>query len=325
MDSSPRRSCSPISRRLELTNKTDFCCSTVGGNKRKEYSSICACLRSCLKPRLPEHCGGAKKLSSRLPSLPPATTRERSSSNSCAFLHSLVPLKLDENHCLGFLAGGIQAELTVAAPADFPALLLARTGAPSHLAKFATLALSQGITLCPGPAGRTGGGQAHFQNEREIYQRLGLQYIPPELREDEGEIEAARTGTLPQPLVREDICGMTHCHTVYSDGRNSIEELALAAQAMGMSYLTITDHSPSAHYAGGVSIDRLRAQWDEIARVQERVKIKLLKGTESDILEDGVSTTLIFTWRNSTLSSPASMHARNTDFGRMTRRLLRAL
>ena len=62
---------------------------------------------------------------------------------------------------------------------------------------------------------------------------------------------------------------MTHCHTVYSDGRNSIEEMALAAEAMGMDYLTITDHSQSAYYARGVGIDRLSAQWDEIARVQE--------------------------------------------------------
>jgi DNA polymerase (family 10) len=107
------------------------------------------------------------------------------------------------------------------------------------------------------------------------------------MREDQGEIEMAAAGTLPEPIELADIRGMTHCHTLYSDGRNSIEEMALAAEAMGMSYLTITDHSPSAHYAGGVGIDRLRAQWDEIDRVQERVKIKLLKGTESDILADG--------------------------------------
>jgi DNA polymerase (family 10) len=101
--------------------------------------------------------------------------------------------------------------------------------------------------------------------------------------------------------------------------------MALAAEAMGMTYLTITDHSPSAYYARGVGIDRLRAQWDEIARVQERVKIKLLKGTESDILADG------------SLDYPdhyleqfdiviASVHSRHKmDGGQMTERLLRAL
>ncbi len=81
---------------------------------------------------------------------------------------------------------------------------------------------------------------------------------------------------------------MTHCHTTYSDGKNSIEEMALAAEAMGMKYITITDHSPSAHYAaGGVTLDQLKRQWEEIDRVQERVTIKLLKGTESDILDSG--------------------------------------
>jgi DNA polymerase (family 10) len=118
---------------------------------------------------------------------------------------------------------------------------------------------------------------------------------------------------------------MTHCHSIYSDGRNSIEEMALAAEAMGMSYLTITDHSPSAHYAGGVSIDRLRAQWDEIDRVQERVKIKLLKGTESDICENG-----LLDYPDPILEKfdviIASIHARHKmGSDQMTERLLRAL
>jgi DNA polymerase (family 10) len=145
------------------------------------------------------------------------------------------------------------------------------------------------------------------------------------LREDEGEIEAAGVDALPQLVELENIRGITHCHTIYSDGRNSIEELALAAQAMGMSYLTITDHSPTAHYAGGVAIDRLRAQWDEIARVQERVKIRLLRGTESDILEDGS-----LDYPDSILERfdiiIASVHVRHKmDTDQMTRRLLRAL
>ena len=209
------------------------------------------------------------------------------------------------------------------APEDYVAALHARTGSRRHIAKLQDLARSKAMTLYPeAPSSDSRYG---IRSENEIYQRLGLQYIPPELREDEGEIEAASAGTLPQPLALADIRGMTHCHTVYSDGRNSIEEMALAAEAMGMTYLTITDHSQSAYYAGGVGIDRLRAQWDEIARVQERVKIKLLKGTESDILEDG------------SLDYPdhlldqfdiiiASIHARHKmDSDQMTRRLLRAL
>ena len=232
-------------------------------------------------------------------------------------------IELTDDHCVASLAAGIKVGLEVVAPDEFVARLHARTGAANHIAKLEKLARSKGIDLTSHKAQSKGGTQ--FKNENEIYQRLGLQYIPPELREDQGEIEAAMAGKLPQPLTREDIRGMTHCHTIYSDGRNTIEEMALAAEALGMRYLTITDHSPSAYYARGVSIDRLRAQWDEIARVQERVKIKLLRGTESDILEDG------------SLDYPdhylaqfdiviASIHSRHKmDADQMTYRLLCAL
>ena len=232
-------------------------------------------------------------------------------------------IELTDDHCVASLAAGIKVDLEAVARDEFVATLHARTGAPSHIAKLEKLARSKGIDLTSTKARSK--GEAQFKNENEIYQRLGLQYIPPELREDQGEIEAAMAGKLPQPLALEDIRGMTHCHTIYSDGRNTIEEMALAAEALGMRYLTITDHSPSAYYARGVSIDRLRAQWDEIARVQERVKIKLLRGTESDILEDG------------SLDYPdhylaqfdiviASIHSRHKmDADQMTDRLLRAL
>src|SRR6266702_1144190 len=85
-------------------------------------------------------------------------------------------------------------------------------------------------------------------------------------------------------ITEDDIQGMVHCHTMYSDGKHSIEQMAHAAQSMGMKYITITDHSPTAFYAGGVKIDQLQRQWEEIERVQEQAKIKILKGTESDIL-----------------------------------------
>ena len=89
----------------------------------------------------------------------------------------------------------------------------------------------------------------------------------------QGEIEAALAGKLPEDLVTlEDIRGMVHCHTTYSDGKHSIEEMVRAAEAMGMKYMTITDHSPTAFYAGGVTLDRLKRQWDEIDEVQEKVR-----------------------------------------------------
>jgi len=115
-----------------------------------------------------------------------------------------------------------------------------------------------------------------------------MQYIPPELPEDQGEIEAALAHALPEDLITaEQIRGMVHCHTKYSDGKHSVAEMVQAAESMGMKYITITDHSPTAFYANGVKIDRLQRQWEEIDLVQEQTKVKILKGTESDITQDG--------------------------------------
>lgn len=232
--------------------------------------------------------------------------------------------ELGDVHCEARLVNGIRAEVVIVPPDDFITALHTRTGSGQHIKKLKKLARGQGIDFHNGSAAN-GTTEPYIKEESEIYRWLGLPYIVPELREDEGEIEAARSGTLPQPIALEDIRGMTHCHTVYSDGRNTIEEMALAAQAMGMTYLTITDHSQTASYARGIGVDRLRAQWDEIARVQDRVGIKILKGTESDILADG------------SLDYPdhvlerfdiiiASIHARNKmDSKQMTERLLRAV
>ncbi|HJU62282.1 MAG TPA: DNA polymerase/3'-5' exonuclease PolX [Candidatus Binatia bacterium] len=232
--------------------------------------------------------------------------------------------ELDDSRCIARLTEGVKAELIVVAPENYTATLHAQTGSRRHITKLQDLARSKAMSVYP-EASNGVGRQTDIRSETDIYRRLGLQYIPPEMREDEGEVELASAGKLTQPVKLTDIRGMTHCHTIYSDGRNSIEEMALAAEAMGMTYLTITDHSPSAHYARGVGMDHLRAQWDEIARVQQRVNIKLLKGTESDILEDG------------SLDYPdhllaqfdiiiASIHSRHRmDSEQMTERLLRAL
>jgi DNA polymerase (family X) len=164
------------------------------------------------------------------------------------------------------------------------------------------------------------------ETEADVYRHLGLPYIPPELREGQGEIEAARAGTLPDDLLAaEDVRGFVHCHTVYSDGRHTIEEMARAADGLGMEYLTITDHSPTASYAGGLTVDRLRTQWDEIARVQESVSVRLLRGTESDILASGA-----LDYPDAVLEQLdiviASVHARyRMDADRMTERLRRAM
>jgi DNA polymerase (family X) len=115
-----------------------------------------------------------------------------------------------------------------------------------------------------------------------------MDFVSPELREDRGEIEAARAHALPDLINAEDLQGITHAHTTDSDGANSLEEMARAAAALGVKYLSITDHSRAAHYAHGLQIDRLREQWEAIDHVNEmNLGVRLLKGSEVDILEDG--------------------------------------
>jgi DNA polymerase (family X) len=233
--------------------------------------------------------------------------------------------KLEDLQCRARLAAGAEVDLVIVPPDKYLSTLHALTGSRDHIAKLQAIAGSSRANPFSNLPDANGGKELKVKNEVEIYRRLGLQYIPPELREDEGEIEAAAAGTLPQVVALEDIRGMTHCHTVYSDGRNSIEEMAMKAETMGMAYLTITDHSPSAYYARGVAIDRLRAQWDEIARVQERTKVKLFKGTESDILEDGRLDYPDYLLEQFDIII-ASIHSRHKmDSDQMTNRLLRAL
>jgi len=197
-----------------------------------------------------------------------------------------------EEACTVQLAEGARVSLVAARPADFALALLTETGSQAHVNKLQQIASESGTQrAAKGKRSKTPprtSARTKLQTEEDIYQQLGMQYIPPELREDEGEIEAALAGKLPQDLVSlGDIRGMVHCHTTYSDGKHSIAEMVRAAEAMGMKYITITDHSPTAFYAGGVTLDRLKRQWDEIDEVQEQVKIKILRGTESDIVADG--------------------------------------
>jgi DNA polymerase (family 10) len=163
------------------------------------------------------------------------------------------------------------------------------TGSKAHHVRLRGIARDRRLTVSEyGMYHLDTGEKLSVASEVELYAHLGLPYIPPEMREDVGEIEAAQSGRLPSDLVGiDDIQGMVHCHTTHSDGKATVEEMARAADALGMKYLTITDHSPTATYARGVTLDRLRAQWDDIDRVQEQVAVRLLKGTESDILEGG--------------------------------------
>lgn len=176
-----------------------------------------------------------------------------------------------DNNCVVQFVDGARVSFTAVVPAEFAVTLFLKTGSEAHLASLPQVEFAK----IP-------------KTEEAIYARLRMQYVPPELRENAGEIEAALAGDLPEDLVTlADVKGMAHCHTTYSDGKHSLEAMVRGAEAMGMKYITITDHSPTAFYAGGVKIDDLRRQWDEIDELQGQVKIKILRGTESDILADG--------------------------------------
>ncbi len=130
--------------------------------------------------------------------------------------------------------------------------------------------------------------QESFKNEEELYEFLGLQYIEPELRESGDIIELALKNKLPKLIEPKHMRGMLHCHSTWSDGHNSIREMALGAKALGYEYFAICDHSRTASYAGGLTIERVKAQHEEVDKLNvENLGIRILKGIESDILPDG--------------------------------------
>jgi DNA polymerase (family 10) len=185
----------------------------------------------------------------------------------------------------GRIAGGMTLEIDVAEPEHFGTALVRATGSGRHVALLEALAEARGTSLFPE---NTAAPLLRAATEPELYAALGLGYVPPELREGRAELQQAEDGDVQRGLLElADVRGLIHCHTVYSDGKNTIEEMARAAESLGMAYITITDHSPSAFYAGGLDVERLKRQWDEIAEVQERVNVRILRGTESDILADG--------------------------------------
>ncbi len=236
-----------------------------------------------------------------------------------------------EEACTVRLADGARVSVVAARPDEFPLALLTETGSKAHVNKLQQVANNPGrpkagARRTKGAARKSKATRELLSEDGDIYRQLGMEYVPPELREDAGEVEAALAGKLPSDLVTlADIQGMVHCHTTYSDGKHSVEEMARAAEALGMKYVTITDHSPTASYAGGVTVDRLKRQWDEIAEVQERVKVKILRGTESDIVASGQ-----LDYPHKILEQfdviVASIHARyKMDSAKMTKRIVTAM
>ena len=228
------------------------------------------------------------------------------------------------------LNSGIAMDLRVVGDKQFPYTLHHFSGSREHHIPLRRRALSMNMTINDYGLFKIENGQETLipcQTEADLYAALGMEYIEPELREDMGEIEAAVRHDLPQLVQESDLRGVLHAHSTWSDGQNTIREMAEACIAHGYSYLGLSDHSKAAAYAGGLNADALKRQGEEIDQLNEEFKGRLLilKGTECDILRDG---TLDFD--EETLASldfvVASIHSNfNLSQEEQTQRMLHAI
>ena len=186
-----------------------------------------------------------------------------------------------------FLHNGLQVDMRVVEPRSYGAALYYFTGSKAHNIQVRRLAQQRGLKINEYGVFRDEKRIAG-KTEASVFKTVGLPFIPPELREARGEIEAARTNSLPELISLEDLQGDLHMHTRESDGNASIEDMALAAKAYGLKYIAITDHTRSLGIAHGLDPKRLQQQIEEIDRINEKLRgITILKGSEVDILEDG--------------------------------------
>ncbi len=185
------------------------------------------------------------------------------------------------------LKSGMNADLRMVSDGEFPYALHHFTGSKEHNTQLRQRAKDRGFKL--NEYGLFDGEtRIPCQDETALFKALGLPFIPPELREGRGEIEQAEKGSWPELVCLKDLRGTLHVHTTFSDGRNSIEEMALAAKDLGYVYIGICDHSKAAAYANGLNEIRVKKQWEEIERVNATIDgIWVLKGIEVDILGDG--------------------------------------
>ena len=189
------------------------------------------------------------------------------------------------------LEGGVQADLRVVTDAEYPFALNYFTGSKEHNIVLRGLAQERGWTLNEyrlAPAKPDAPEIPEVRDERDLYSVFGFDYIEPELRENRGEFEAAQQHRLPSLVELEQIRGTFHCHTRASDGRNTLEEMAAAAQELGLQYLGIADHSKASVQANGLDAARLKKQIAEIKTLNKGFDgFRIFCGTECDILKDG--------------------------------------
>lgn len=182
---------------------------------------------------------------------------------------------------------GTHLHLHCVARGDYVVALWRATGSTDHVEQLMEHAKTRALSL-DGNTLLKKSKRVAVTKEEELFAAAGLGWIPPEMREGMGEVEAAANGTLPDLVVYDDLRGVLHCHSEYSDGTASIADMANAARTRGWTYLGVSDHSESAFYAGGLKRDRIAQQHDEIDRLNAGfTDFRVLKGIEADILADG--------------------------------------
>src|SRR5713101_3026648 len=232
-----------------------------------------------------------------------------------------------ENKVSFRLRGGMQVDVRLLPPESFGAAMQYFTGSKAHNVALRQRALKMGYTLNEYSLARLDNQEVvASKSEEEIYAALKLDYISPELRENNGEIESAAGHTLPVLIERSDIRGDVHMHTVETDGRNTIEEMAEAARDRGYEYMAITDHSKNLAFANGLTDERALAHIERIRAVEKKMKgIRIFAGIEVDILGDG-SLDLSDSVLEQMDIVIASVHSLfNQDRATMTERLLKAV
>ena len=225
------------------------------------------------------------------------------------------------------VCGGVEIDLRIVEPEAFGSLLHHFTGGQAHNIALRERAVKMGLNISEyGLAKERTGNYEPVATEEELYGRLGLPYIPPELREDTGEIEAAEKGELPDLIEVSDVRGDLHVHTNWSDGKGTIESMAEAAIELGYEYLVFCDHSQSLRVANGLSPERLKGKIEAVREADEKYgEIHLLNGSEVDILKDGT-----LDYDDSLLAEldfvVASVHTSfNVGEKAMTERIIRAM
>jgi len=185
------------------------------------------------------------------------------------------------------LRSGVQVDLRVVAEVSYGAALHYFTGSKAHNIAVRKMGIERKFKINEYGVFR-GEKRVAGRTEKEVYEKVDLPYIEPELREDRGELDAAGKGRLPNLITRDAIRGDLHCHTKATDGKYSLEDMAQAAKDRGYDYLAITEHSKRLTVTHGLDEKRLRGQMREIDKLNEKLSgIRLLKGIECDILEDG--------------------------------------